>query len=74
MKGVRCGVWQPLAKYISPEGNTGLHPDTMMCDREYDAFHIEQISVLCVRFLLLAQQSVISGFQNVLLIFIGLEW
>ena len=32
--------------HISHKGTTGLHSDTVMYDREYDAFHIGEIGGL----------------------------
>jgi len=51
-KGPTCGIWLPPANYISPQGNTDLHSDTMWYDRESIAFHSREISVLWVCFLL----------------------
>jgi hypothetical protein len=52
-KGVACGLYLPPAKNISPDRTTGLHSDTMWYDRKCVVYHIGQIGVLGVRFLLL---------------------
>jgi len=53
-KYLACGVWLPPADNISAKGTTGLHSDTMWYDTQYVVRNIGEISVLWVRFFLLA--------------------
>jgi hypothetical protein len=52
-KGLACDFSLPPRDHISPMGNTCLHSDTVRYDREYIAYRIGEIGVLCVRYVLL---------------------
>jgi len=52
-KGFACGFWQPPADNVLSKGKTGLHSNTMWYDREYIPWHIGEIGVLPVCFILL---------------------
>jgi len=54
VKGLVWGFWPPTADNISPKGNAGCHSNSIWYNGEYVVFHIGEMSVHWVCFLLLA--------------------
>ena len=53
-KGLACGLWLPPAANITAKWSPGLDSVTMWYDGKYVPRHIGEISILWVRFILLA--------------------
>jgi hypothetical protein len=51
-QGLVCGFWLPSADTVSPNGSTCNYSKVMWYDTEYVEWHIGEIRIVCVCFLL----------------------